>query len=148
MPDRKPMIASRLAVKFAVIAVAAVTVLAGASTLGVRALQAQVPGFKRVELQRHDVSVAGREAVMTRGEFNPGAAVPKHTHPGEEVAYILEGQILFEVEGKPAATLKPGDVFFVASGQVHSAKNVGTTPAKIISTYIVEKGKPLAAMVK
>src|SRR6185295_18176930 len=70
----------------------AVAVLA--VTLGARALHADIPGFKRVELQKHDIANAGHEAVLARGEFNPGAAVPKHTHPGEEVAYILEGQIL------------------------------------------------------
>jgi quercetin dioxygenase-like cupin family protein len=135
---------SRVA-SYAVI-VAAVVVFAG--TLGVRALHAQQPGFKRVELQKHDLGIAGHEAVLARGELSVGAATPKHTHPGEEVAYVLEGQVSFEAEGKPPLTLKAGDVFFVPAGQVHSAKNVGTTPAKILSTYIVEKGKPLAAMVK
>jgi quercetin dioxygenase-like cupin family protein len=125
----------------------AVTVAVSLGTLGVRALYAQAPGFKRVELQRHDTSSPGHEAVLARGEFNPGAAVPKHTHPGEEVGYILEGQIALEVEGKPAVTLKAGDTFFVPAGQVHAAKNAGTTPAKVLSTYIVEKGKPLATPV-
>ena len=119
-----------------------------AGTWGARALHAQQPGFKRVELQRHDLGTAGHEAVLARGEFNPGAAAPKHTHPGEEVAYVLEGQVVLEIEGKPPATLQAGDVFFVPAGTVHSAKNPGTTPAKILSTYIVEKGKPLATPVK
>jgi len=119
-----------------------------AATLGARALHADIPGFKRVELQKHDTATPGHEAILARGEFNPGAAVPKHTHPGEEVAYILEGQILLEIEGKPPQTLKPGDTFFIPAGQVHAAKNSGTTPAKVVSTYIVEKGKPLATMVK
>jgi quercetin dioxygenase-like cupin family protein len=126
----------------------AVVFVAGTLTLGVRALHAQVPGFKRVELQKHDLSTPGHETVVARGEFNPGAAVPKHTHPGEEVAYILEGQVSVEIEGKPPLALKAGDVFFIPAGQVHSAKNTGAGPAKVISTYIVEKGKPLATMVK
>ena len=82
-----------------------------------------------------------------RGEFNPGAGTPKHTHPGEEVGYILEGTVVMELEGKPPVTLKAGDVFFIPAGQVHAAKNAGTTPAKVLSTYIVEKGKPLATPV-
>jgi quercetin dioxygenase-like cupin family protein len=119
-----------------------------AATLGMRALQAQQPGFKRVELQRHDLATPGHEAVLARGDFNPGASVPKHTHPGEEIAYLLEGQITLEIEGKPPVILKAGDSFFVAAGQVHAAKNTGAAPAKILSTYIVEKGKPLATPVK
>lgn len=119
-----------------------------AATWGMRSLHAQQPGFKRVELQKHDLSVSGRETVQARGEFEAGAGTPKHTHPGEEVAYILEGQVQLEVEGKKPITLKAGDVFFIPAGQVHAAKNAGTTPAKVLSTYIVEKGKPLATPVK
>jgi quercetin dioxygenase-like cupin family protein len=111
-------------------------------------LAAQQPGFKRVELQKHDLSMTGHEAVQVRGEFNAGAGVGKHTHPGEEISYVLEGQVVLEMDGKPPLTLKPGDVFFVPAGQVHSAKNTGTTPAKVLSTYIVEKGKPLATLIK
>jgi quercetin dioxygenase-like cupin family protein len=129
-----------------VVAVAAVA--AGSLTLGVRALYGQAPAFKRVELQKHDLSTAGREAIMARGEFNAGAGTPRHTHPGEEVAYVLEGQVTVEVEGKPPAVLKAGDVFFVPAGTVHAAKNSGTAVAKVLSTYIVEKGKPLATPVK
>ena len=125
--------------------VAVVVVSVGSLTLGVRALYGQAPGFKRVELQKHDISTAGHEAVQVRGEFAAGAATPKHTHPGEELAYILEGQVTVEMEGKPALTLKAGDFFFVPAGTVHMAKNSGTAPAKVLSTYIVEKGKPLAS---
>jgi quercetin dioxygenase-like cupin family protein len=135
--------AMNLRKSFAAVAVIAV-VSVGSLTLGVRALYGQVPGFKRVELQKHDISVAGHETVMARGELNPGGATPRHTHPGEEVAYILEGQVTIELEGKPPVALKAGDVFFVPAGTVHMAKNSGTGPAKIVSTYIVEKGKPLA----
>jgi quercetin dioxygenase-like cupin family protein len=127
------------------LAVAIVVVVFG---LSARVLHAQVPGFKRVELQRHDLSYAGHEAMMARGDFNPGVGIPKHSHPGEEVAYILEGTIVLEIEGKPPATLKAGDVFFVPAGTIHAVKNTGSTPAKILSTYVVEKGKPLATLVK
>jgi quercetin dioxygenase-like cupin family protein len=111
---------------------------------GARTLNAQPPGFKRVELQKHDLSTPNHEVVVMRGEFDVGAGTPKHTHPGEEAAYILEGEVLLEIDGKPPATLKAGDIFFVPAGHVHSAKNVGKTPAKVLSTYIVEKGKPVA----
>ena len=105
-------------------------------------------GFKRTELQRHDLSTPNHEAVQAKGEFDPGAVVPKHTHPGEEVGFILSGELTVEVEGKPAQTLKAGDVFFIPAGTVHAGKNTSKGPTVVISTYIVEKGKPLAAMVK
>jgi quercetin dioxygenase-like cupin family protein len=115
---------------------------------GTRALNAQTTGFNRVVLQKQDISVANHEAISARGEFQPGGSIGKHTHPGEEVGYILEGQVVMEVEGKPALTLKAGDVFFIPAGTVHAAKNVGKVPAKVLATYVVEKGKPLATPVK
>src|SRR6266700_90460 len=89
---------------FATVAVVT-AVSVGSLTLGVRALFGQIPGFKRVELQKHDLSTPGHEAVMARGEFNAGAGVPKHTHPGEEVSYVLEGQVTLDIDGKPPAVL-------------------------------------------
>lgn len=105
-------------------------------------------GFKRVEIQKHDLGTPGHEAVQMRGEFEAGAGVPKHTHPGEEVAYILEGQVTVEIDGQPAKELKAGEAFFVPAGKIHTAKNTGKGAAKVLSTYIVEKGKPLATLVK
>ena len=111
-------------------------------------LKAQQPGFKRVELQRHDLAVPGREVVQARAEFEPGASIGKHTHPGEEIGYLLEGTLELEVAGMPNSTLKAGDAFFVPAGTAHAAKNVGKSPAKVLATYVVEKGKPLATLVK
>jgi quercetin dioxygenase-like cupin family protein len=116
---------------------------------GAHDLLAQAPpGFKRVELQKHDLGVPGREAIMMRGEFKPGAAVPRHTHPGEEIGFVLQGEVTLEVQGKPATTLKAGDVFFVPAGQIHAARNAGKADAVVVSTYVLEKGKPLATPVK
>jgi quercetin dioxygenase-like cupin family protein len=106
------------------------------------------PSFKRTELQRHDTSVPTREAIMTRGEFGAGAILPRHTHVGEEMGYILEGEVILEVEGKPAVTLKAGDVFFVPSGVVHGGKASTKGPVKVVASYFVEKGKPLTTEVK
>src|SRR5262245_52815934 len=92
---------------------------------GVQIARAQTPGFKRVELQRHDLATPGREVVQARADFDPAGVVPKHTHPGDEVAYVLSGEIVLEVEGKPAAKLKAGDVFFIPAGTVHAAHNPG-----------------------
>ena len=104
---------------------------------------AQQLKIKRTELQRHDLSAPGRESVQVRIDFEPGAEFGKHSHPGEEIIYVLEGSFEYEVEGKPPVTLKAGDVLFIPAGTIHAAKNVGTTNAAELATYIVEKGKPL-----
>ena len=105
-------------------------------------------GFKRTELQRHDLSTPNHETVQAKGEFDPGAVVPRHTHPGEEVGFILSGELTVEIEGKPAQTLKAGDAFFIPANTVHAGKNASKGKAVVISTYIVEKGKPLATPAK
>ena len=108
----------------------------------------QEAGFQRTVLQRGDLSVAGHEGVMGRADFAPGASVGRHTHPGEEISYVLEGTVTLEVQGQPPKVLKAGDVFFVQAGKVHDAKNTGTTPAKVLATYVVEKDKPLTTPAK
>lgn len=104
--------------------------------------------IKRTELQRHDLTVPGRESLQVRIDFEPGAAFGMHSHPGEEVIYVLEGLFEYEVEGKPPVTLKAGDVLFIPAGAMHSAKNVGPTKAVELATYIVEKGKQLVVLAK
>jgi quercetin dioxygenase-like cupin family protein len=109
---------------------------------------AQQPGTRRIDLQRQDLSTPGREVVQVRVEIDPGVAFPKHSHPGEEIIYVIEGTLQYEVEGKPPVTLKAGDVFFVPAGKIHSAKNVGTSNAAELATYIVDKSKPLVVLAK
>ena len=128
--------------------IAAVAIGTLVATLAMQALNAQQPGFKRTVLQKQDLSVQGREAVVAAAEFSPGVAAGKHTHPGEEFGYVLEGTLLLEVEGKPPVTLKAGDVFFVEAGRGHDGKNVGSAPAKVLATYFIEKGKAVATAVK
>ena len=105
---------------------------------------AQQPTFKRTVLQQLDISMPGREAVTAVAEFQPGAAAGRHTHPGEEIGYILEGQVLLEQDGKPPVTLKTGQTFLIPPGTVHNATNSGPGTARVVATYLVEKGKPLA----
>ena len=112
------------------------------------AVLAQQPGLKRIELQRHDLSAPGHEAVQVRIDFDPGSVAAKHTHPGEEIIYVLEGSLEYEVEGKSPMTLKAGDVLFIPAGTIHSAKNVGNGIARELATYVVEKGKPLVVPAK
>jgi quercetin dioxygenase-like cupin family protein len=108
---------------------------------------AQQAGFKRTTIQQADLSVPGREATTAIAEFQPGGTVGRHTHPGEEIGYILEGTIVLEQEGKPAVTLGAGKTFFIPAGTVHNATNSGATQARVLATYVVEKGKPLATLV-
>src|SRR3954447_25356342 len=108
----------------------------------------QPAGIKRTDLQRHDLSTPGREVYQVRVDFAPGAAFGRHTHPGEEIIYVLEGSLEYEVEGKPPVTLKAGDVLFIPAGAIHSARNVGTGNGAELATYIVEKGKPLLTPAK
>jgi quercetin dioxygenase-like cupin family protein len=97
-----------------------------ASGLTLPAAHAQQPGVKRTDLQRHDLSAPGREAVQVRVDLAPGVAFGNHTHPGEEIIYVLEGTLEYQLEDKPPVTLKAGDVLFIPAGTVHSAKNVGS----------------------
>jgi len=108
-------------------------------------LSAQQPGFKRTVIQKQDLSAAGREVVQAVAEIPVGMNAGRHTHPGEEVGYLLEGSLTVMVEGKPPLVVKPGESFFVPAGVVHDGKAEGTSPAKVLATYIVEKGKPLAS---
>jgi quercetin dioxygenase-like cupin family protein len=116
--------------------------------LAPQVVSAQQPGIKRTDLQRHDLSIPGREVIQVRVDIDPGVLAPKHTHPGEEIIYVLEGSLEYEVEGKPPVTLKAGDVLFIPAGVIHSAKNVGSGNGAELATYIVEKGKPLVVPVK
>lgn len=107
-----------------------------------------VRGRRSASGQRGDLSAAGREAIVVRADFDPDGIVGRHTHPGEESSYILDGTVVLEIVGKPPVTLKTGDVVFIPAGVVHAARNIGKDKASVIATYIVEKGKSVATMVK
>ena len=128
-----------------IMAIAALIVTTG---LALYVAQAQQVGGRRIDLQRHDLSVAGRELVQTIVELAPGTTAPRHWHPGEEIIYVLEGTWEYTVEGKPPVTLKAGDVLFIPAGTIHAAKNVGSDNAAELATYVLEKGKPPLELVK
>ena len=109
---------------------------------------AQQPAFKRTVLQQSDISAAGREVVQAVADFEPRATPGRHTHPGEEIGYVLDGTFLVEQDGKAPVTLKAGGTFLIPAGTIHNATNTGGGPGKILATYIVEKGKPLATPAK
>jgi quercetin dioxygenase-like cupin family protein len=116
--------------------------LAGIALAGV--VVAQQAGFTRTGLQTQDLSTPGKVAVQARAEFDPGVAAGRHTHPGEELGYVLEGQLELKIDGQPARVVKAGEVFFVPAGLVHDGINTGSGKAKVLATYVVEKGKPVA----
>ena len=111
------------------------------------AVLAQQPAFKRTVLQTTDLSIAGREAVTAKAELPGGVSSGRHTHPGEEIGYVLEGTVTIERDGQ-SKTLKAGEAFAIPAGQMHNAINAGPAQVTIVSTYIVEKGKPLATPAK
>lgn len=115
-------------------------VLAGASLL---TASAQTSGIGRHEALRHDFDAAGREAVQVRVDFAPGAAFGMHTHPGVEMAYVLEGTVEYSFPDRPPVTLKAGESLYIPAGTPHAAHNTGQIPAAELATYLVEKGKPI-----
>jgi len=126
----------------------AVAALILGSSLALYVAHAQQGGVKRTDLQRHDLSAPGREVIQVRVELAPGVEFGKHWHPGEEIIYMIEGSLQYQIDDKSPVTLNAGDVLFVPARTIHAARNVGSVPGAELATYIVEKGKPLVVMVK
>lgn len=104
----------------------------------------QAPPIKRTPLQKFDVPDTKYETVIGIAEIAPDVSVGRHTHPGPESGYLLEGSFTLLVEGQPPKALKAGDSYVVPAGAIHDARS-GGQGAKVIATYVVEKGKPLAS---
>jgi quercetin dioxygenase-like cupin family protein len=115
------------------------------SGAGGRAVQ-QAPGLWRTDLQRQDLSIPGREVVQSRVDIGPEAPLVKHTHPGEEIIYVLQGLLEYQIEGQPPKTFNAGDALTVPAGVIHAVRNVGSGNAAELATYVVEKGKPLLTL--
>ena len=123
-------------------------VLIYGSGLALQVTQAQQPGITRTNVLHHELGVSGREVIQVRVDFAPGAAFGNHSHPGAEIAYVLEGTLQYQLEGMPTVELKAGEALFIPAGVVHAAKNVGSSNAAELATYIVEKNKPLVVLVE
>jgi quercetin dioxygenase-like cupin family protein len=108
----------------------------------------QAPGLWRTDLQRQDLSAPGREMVQARVDIGPEAPLVKHTHPGEEIIYVLEGSLKYQVEGQPTRTYNAGEALTVPAEVVHAVRNVGSSNAAELATYVVEIGKPLLTLVE
>jgi quercetin dioxygenase-like cupin family protein len=110
------------------------------------AAQQQVPGINRVDLQQHDLSVPGREVIQNRVELSPEAPPLRHFHYGEEIIYVLEGELEYQIDGEETRTVKPGEALTVPAQAVHAVRNVGSGTGTELATFVVEKGKPLITL--
>lgn len=128
---------------------AAAGVLVGVlvSVLGMRSLSAQQTGIQRVLILRTDVAASQlpTEAVLGTAEIPAGTAAGRHTHPGLEIGYVLNGEARLEIEGEAPRNLKAGDGYLIPAGKAHDAKVTSSQAAKVVAFYLVEKGKPLSA---
>ena len=126
------------------------TLLALGAGIGLapREAPAQQGGITRTDLQRHELSIPGREVIQVRVDFAPGVAFGRHSHPGEEIVYVIEGVLEYQLEGRPPVTLRAGEVLLIPAGTIHSARNVGRGNGAELATYLVEKGKPLLVLVE
>ena len=106
----------------------------------------QAPGLWRTDLQQHDLSAPGREVVQARVDLGPEAPLVKHTHPSEEIIYVLEGSLEYQIDGQPTRTYNAGEALTVPAGVVHAVRNVGSGNGAELATYVVEKGKPLITL--
>jgi quercetin dioxygenase-like cupin family protein len=122
--------------------VAGALMIAG-STFIVSVQAQQNSPLKRTDLVQNEISTPGLQAVQARVDFAPGAVSIKHSHPGEEVAYVLKGSIEYQLEGREPVTLKTGEALFIPAGVAHVAKNVGDGEASELATYVVKKDETL-----
>ncbi|UTY60865.1 cupin domain-containing protein [Massilia sp. erpn] len=109
---------------------------------------AQPTGIKRTLVQKADTSIDHREAVVARVELEPGVVAGRHTHPGDEISYVLEGEGELLIDGEPPRKLKAGEAFVIPAGKIHDAKNTGPGTMRLVGVYVVEKGQPLASPAK
>ena len=107
----------------------------------------QAPGLWRTDLQEHDLSIPGRMVIQNRVELGPEAPAVRHKHPGEEIIYVLEGTLEYDIDGVGAKTYSAGEVLLVPPETVHAVRNVGSGNAAELATYVVEKGKPFLVVV-
>ena len=120
------------------------TLVAAGLALAAAGLVAQTSGLTRVVVARADVSVPGREAVVARVEVAPGATSGWHTHPGDEISYVLDGEAVLEIAGQPPRPVRAGESFVIPAGVVHNARNDSAAGIRLVGVYVVEKGRPLA----
>src|SRR5258707_14210966 len=102
------------------------------AALSTGALFAQNPGIKRTVVHKADVSVPGREAVIARVEVAPGGSAGRHTHPGDEISYVVEGEAEIVIDGQHARKVKAGEGFVITAGMINDASNGVTVHLKLV----------------
>jgi quercetin dioxygenase-like cupin family protein len=108
----------------------------------------QIPGLRRTDLQEHDLSIPDRRVIQNRVDIAPEAPYVRHRHPGEEIIYVLEGTLQYDIDGQDPLVVSAGEALMVPANTVHAVKNVGSGNAAELATYIVEKGKPFLEVVE
>jgi quercetin dioxygenase-like cupin family protein len=106
---------------------------------------AATPGVTRKILSQTDGPVPGYVTIIVEAEIEPGVMVARHTHPGIESGYLMEGALDIPIDGQPTRALKPGDAYQVPAETPHAGGKPGDKKTRIAITYVVEKGKPLAS---
>lgn len=122
----------------------ALCALGGFNATDAGAQGTQTSGLKRTLLNRVDGPAAGYETIEARVDIPPGSVIARHTHPGVETSYVVEGSIMLDVQGVGPKTYAAGQGFQVPTGVPHGGKS-GDAPSVLIGVYVVEKGKPLAS---
>ena len=125
----------------------AATLIVGTAASQPPAMTQQTQTIKRTPLQKFDVPGTAYETVIGIAEITANATIGRHTHPGPESGYMLEGEMVLMIDGQPEKTLRAGDSYQIPAGAVHDGRS-GSKGAKVIATYVVEKGKPLASPAK
>lgn len=125
-----------------------IVLAAALSALGLFAPVAATAQIKRTPVLTADVAAPGHQAVVVRGEIDPGASAPRHSHPGDEISYVLEGEAELLIDDEPPRLVKAGEAFVIPAGKVHGARNPGGIPLRFVGVYVVEKGKPLSTPAK
>ncbi|MCW5591811.1 MAG: cupin domain-containing protein [Burkholderiales bacterium] len=107
-------------------------------------LRAEPAAVQRQVLQRSPGPGEAQEVLLVKVEIAPGASTGRHSHPGVETGYVVEGEVVMQVEGEAPRRLVPGDSYLVPAGRIHDVRAVGERPARALATFVVERGKPLA----
>lgn len=128
------------------IAAAVFFLFVGAISAAAESQEVRLGDIGRTNLMKEDLSIPGRQVVQVRVDFPPGVSAARHSHPGEELVYVIEGELEYHLDGRVPVKLKAGDVLLIPYGTPHAVKNVGHGNAAELATYIVEKNKPLSEL--